>query len=882
MVSKHQMDWRTATLEDVEKFRIQVCRELSLYDFSLNLVKVARGCVEVTWRVPRSLVTYIQNSVKPSSQSMMEHHVTTLTIDGFIVYDSSFAMQLEWKVIRLGLQAIDTNYSYLLEEMSPDEVVPHLDSYMFQRDSVTSLLKGEAVSHQQEEDEVMISGESSTQPSPPPPDSHLVTAQLEGSTLTRAQYNTIHSLTSSLLCIPTGDLVYDGHTLNPLTLHWHYCYWRVLENSCEWREIIILHLNEIGLLNAAYDGDIKSLDYALGAGVPVDCRISNGKSSLMYASLNGHAEVVDKLLQHGATVDLQKEDGWSSLMYTSLNGHVEVVDKLLQHGATNGWSSLMVASGNGHVEVVDKLLQHGATVDLQKENGWSSLMAASRNGHVEVVDKLLQHGATVDLQKEFGQTPLLLAVRKNNVAMVKELIWAGVDVNKLEQETGYTALMFACKCGHLDTVMVLMEHGADAKIRNVEEGITASDVASANEFWDLCAVIELMEPQATADIIEHPDTSLMKETVDEVVKSKFTTMVSKHQMDWRTATLEDVEKFRIQVCRELSLYDFSLNLVKVARGCVEVTWRVPRSLVTYIQNSVKPSSQSMMEHHVTTLTIDGFIVYDSSFAMQLEWKVIRLGLQAIDTNYSYLLEEMSPDEVVPHLVQRRLLTQPQGEEVWAKSSQLEKVHIIVEALRDADNIVVGMFPTFCMALANAGQLHVSERLRNSEFLKHYTYISQGPSFSEFQSLLKGEAVSHQQEEDEVMISGESSTQPSPPPPDSRLFTAQLEGSTLTRAQYNTIHSLTSSLLRIPTGDLVYDGHTLNPLTLHWHYYAFVDEGIRKILVNGEEIIILHLNEIGLLNAAWDGDKESLDCALGAGVPVDCQIIVSLVCKCESF
>ncbi|CAI8014407.1 Ankyrin repeat, SAM and basic leucine zipper domain-containing protein 1 [Geodia barretti] len=95
-------------------------------------------------------------------------------------------------------------------------------------------------------------------------------------------------------------------------------------------------------------------------------------------------------------------------------------------------------------------------------------MMASHFGHVEVVDKLLQHGATVDLQSEL---------------------------------TGYTALMFACKGGHLDTVIGLMEHGADAKIRNVE-GITASDVASANEFWDLCAVIELMEPQATADITE--------------------------------------------------------------------------------------------------------------------------------------------------------------------------------------------------------------------------------------------------------------------------------------------------------------------------------------------------------------------------------------------
>ena len=103
----------------------------------------------------------------------------------------------------------------------------------------------------------------------------------------------------------------------------------------------------------------------------------------------------------------------------------------------------------------------------------------------------------------------------------------------------------------------------------------------------------------------------------EKINGKFATMVTKHQIDWRTATLEDVEKFRIEVCRELSLYDFSLNLLKVARGCVEVTWRVPRSLVTFIRNCVKPSSQSMTQHHVSTLTIDGFIAYDSSFGTKL-------------------------------------------------------------------------------------------------------------------------------------------------------------------------------------------------------------------------------------------------------------------------
>ena len=34
------------------------------------------------------------------------------------------------------------------------------------------------------------------------------------------------------------------------------------------------------------------------------------------------------------------------------------------------------------------------------------------------------------------------------------------------QGTGYTALMFACKGGHLDTVIGLMEHGANSAIKN--------------------------------------------------------------------------------------------------------------------------------------------------------------------------------------------------------------------------------------------------------------------------------------------------------------------------------------------------------------------------------------------------------------------------------
>jgi ankyrin repeat protein len=50
--------------------------------------------------------------------------------------------------------------------------------------------------------------------------------------------------------------------------------------------------------------------------------------------------------------------------------------------------------------------------------------------------------------------------------MAKLLLDSQANPNLQQSNTGYTALMFACKGGHLDTVKVLMEHGADPLIRN--------------------------------------------------------------------------------------------------------------------------------------------------------------------------------------------------------------------------------------------------------------------------------------------------------------------------------------------------------------------------------------------------------------------------------
>ena len=92
-------------------------------------------------------------------------------------------------------------------------------------------------------------------------------------------------------------------------------------------------------------------------------------------------------------------------------------------------------------------------------------------------------------------------------------------------------------------------------------------------------------------------------------------------------------------------------------------------------------------------------------------------------------------------------------------------------------------------------------------------------FAEFYCLLEGEIPPIPPNEDDIMISGEGIAQLSLPPPDSCVVTAQVEGTTLTRAQYTRIASLMSFQLRLPTRALEYVGHTLHPLTLYWHCSA---------------------------------------------------------------
>ena len=79
---------------------------------------------------------------------------------------------------------------------------------------------------------------------------------------------------------------------------------------------------------------------------------------------------------------------------------------------------------------------------------------------------------------------------------------------------------------------------------------------------------------------------------------------------------------------------------------------------------------------------------------------------------SYLLSEISPDILLPYLVNRRLLS---STEAANASSQSNKILAILMALRKRN--IVGVLPTFCAALRSAQQPDIADKLSNSEYIK---------------------------------------------------------------------------------------------------------------------------------------------------------------------
>ncbi|KAK7896856.1 hypothetical protein WMY93_022181 [Mugilogobius chulae] len=265
---------------------------------------------------------------------------------------------------------------------------------------------------------------------------------------------------------------------------------------------------------ASRHGHLDIVKYLHKQGLDVEVYNNDYKRPLHEAASMGHVECVKYLLQEKAQVDSLKKADWTPLMMACTRRSLAVLELLLAHGADlglqnkDGWSPFHVACREGSPEVVLLLLQHSQQVWrtesktgrtplhtaamhgceevvkilLERQLWCDSAHGALRNGHISVAKLLLEkHKACSTAVDRLGAQPVhQVAVTGQNEALgflVKEL---KVNVNKSATNLKLTPLHYAAKEGHVSTILMLKELGADLQIQDAK-GRTALHMASIGQ-----------------------------------------------------------------------------------------------------------------------------------------------------------------------------------------------------------------------------------------------------------------------------------------------------------------------------------------------------------------------------------------------------------------
>jgi len=122
-------------------------------------------------------------------------------------------------------------------------------------------------------------------------------------------------------------------------------------------------------------------------------------------------------------------------------------------------------------------IRYGVRYLLSDNN--ERLILATGNGDISTVRDLLEKGANPNTTDDnSGWSALMWASWKGRADIVKLLLDNGAEVNAKKTTALITALLVASRAGHAEVVKLLLDRGADVNVKATSDGSTALIIAS--------------------------------------------------------------------------------------------------------------------------------------------------------------------------------------------------------------------------------------------------------------------------------------------------------------------------------------------------------------------------------------------------------------------
>eukprot|EP01032_Pedospumella_encystans_P010647 gene10647-12431_t len=280
------------------------------------------------------------------------------------------------------------------------------------------------------------------------------------------------------------------------------------------------------VISTAAAGKYMDLEKLIAEGHDVNEADERGLTAAHQAAFYRRHEALGELIRLGANLNAQDNDGWTPLMTAASTGDSVIVQQLLD--------------GNAHplIQSKERYMAHsyakfGQYPELAHRIANVALERAIALADFFSIFYLLEDGADVNTQTLPGATALIVAAHAGQAEVVRRLLTVPNIHPDFQEKDGWTALMFAAYSGNVDIVYMLLDHGIDMGVQNVQ-GMTALDVAKQFNQAEVAHILE----QRSVQVMQYQAHAAAERAREEIAAQEYAHQAYLHAQAEAQATAQ--------------------------------------------------------------------------------------------------------------------------------------------------------------------------------------------------------------------------------------------------------------------------------------------------------------------------------------------------------